>query len=108
MPDIREPYNWTLFVSRGSIVISDPWDVATTIGSDPLEGNIDIAVGAPSRFQFDRPVLVNGAWMTCADITARHVGSTFTEASKTVPANIILRSDDHTISCATIGAVSIG
>jgi hypothetical protein len=94
-------------MNRGSIVISDPWDVVTKLGSDPLEGRIDIAVDAPSRFQLDRPVLLNGAWMTSADVTARHVGSTLTAASIAVPANIILLSDDRTVTCATIGTVSI-
>jgi hypothetical protein len=94
-------------MNRGSIVISDPWDVATTLGSAPLEGNIDIVVDAPSRFHLDRPVLVNGAWMTSADVTARYVGSTFTESRSAVPANILLLSDDRTVTCATIGTVSI-
>lgn len=94
-------------MNRGSIVISDPWDVATTLGSDPLTGNIDIAVDAPSRFHLDRPVLVNGALITSADVTARHVGSRLTAAGRAVPANIILQSDDRTVTCATIGTVSI-
>lgn len=94
-------------MNRGSVVISDPWDVATTLGSDPLEGTIDIAVDAPSRFQLDRPVLVNGAWLTSAEVTARHTGSTLTAACKAVPANIVLQSADRTVTCATIGAVSI-
>jgi hypothetical protein len=94
-------------MNRGTIVISDPWDVATTLGSDPLEGIIEIAVDAPSRFHLDTPVLLNGAWMTSADVTARYVGSTLTETCKTVPANIVLHSGDRKVACATIGTVSI-
>jgi len=94
-------------MNRGSIVISDPWEIATRIGSDPLEGNIDIGVGAPSRLQLDEAVLVNGAWMTSADVTVRHVGSTLTATCMAVPANILLHSGDRTVTYATIGTVSI-
>jgi hypothetical protein len=94
-------------MNRGSIVISDPWDVATTLGSEPLAGNIVIADDEPSLFLLDRPVLVNGVWMTSAEISGRHVGSRFMAACNGIPANIVLKSDDHTVTCATIGTVSI-
>ena len=92
---------------RASVVISDPWEIAIIIGCAPLEGNIDIGVGTPSRFQFDQAVLVNGAWMTSADVTVRHVGSTLTATRIAVTANILLQSCDRMVTCATIGTVSI-
>ena len=94
-------------MSRGSIVVSDPWDLASVVGSDPLAGTLEFHAAGSATIQLDRPVHVNGVAMICAEVTARHLGRTFTAHCNAVPANIVFRSDDRASSCSAIGTVSV-
>ena len=94
-------------MSRGSIVVSDPWDVVSALGSEPLPGILEIRADGSATFQLDRPVAVNGVAMKFAEVTNRHLGMKFAVHCSAVPANIVLWSDDRASSCSAIGTVSV-
>ena len=94
-------------MSRGSIDVSDPWDVASILGGLSLAGNFEIHAAGSATFRLDRPVLVNSVAMSSAEVTTRHLGTTFAPHCNAVPANIIFRSDDRESSCSAIGTVSV-
>jgi hypothetical protein len=94
-------------MSRGSIDVSDPWDVASIVGSKPLTGFFEFIAADSATFRMDRPVYVHGVAMICAEVATRHVGKTFEVHCNAIPANIVFRSEDRTSSCLAIGTVSV-
>ena len=94
-------------MSRGSIDVSDPWDVASILGGQPLTGVFEIHAAGSATFRMDRPVLVNGVAMKSAEVSTRHLGTTFAAHCNAVPANIVFRSEDRASSCSAIGTVSV-
>lgn len=87
--------------------VSDPWDVASIVGSQPLTGLFEFVAADSATFRMDRPVFVHGVAMNYAEVTTRHVGTTFAVHCNAVPANIVFRSEDRTSSCSAIGTVSV-
>lgn len=94
-------------MSRGSIDVSDPWDVASIMGGQLLTGVIDIHTAVSATLRLDRPVILNGVAMKSADVAARHVGTKIAENCYAVPANIVFWSDDRKSSCSAVGTVSV-
>jgi hypothetical protein len=94
-------------MSRGSIDVSDPWDVASIMGGQPLTGVLEIHTAVSATLRLDRPVIVNGVAMKSAEVAARHVGTKIAEHCHAVPANIVFWSDDQELSCSAIGTVSV-
>ena len=94
-------------MSRGSIQVSDPWDVASIVGCQPLAGTFDIQAAGSATFRMDRSVQINGVAMRSAVVTTRHAGTAFAAHFNAIPANIVFWSEDQTSSCSAIGTVSV-
>jgi len=94
-------------MSRGSIVVSDPWDLASILGGEPLAGTFEITSAESARFQLDHPVIVNGDVVRSGEVATRHLGTSFAEHRASVPANIVFRSVERTSSYTAIGTVSV-
>ena len=94
-------------MSRGSIDISEPWDVASILGCQPLAGFFEIHADGSATFRLDQSVILDGVPMKSAEVTIRHLGTTFAARCKAIPANILFRSEDRTSSCFAIGTVSV-
>jgi hypothetical protein len=94
-------------MSRGSIRVSDPWELASIVGDQPLLGSIEIGNAEFGAIRFDRPISINGATIEYAEVTTRHLGTSFAEHCNAVPANILFLSADGTGSFPAIGSVSV-
>ena len=94
-------------MSRGSIVVSDPWEVASILGGEPLTGTFVINTAESATFRLDQSIRVNGVEMKSGEVMIRHLGTSFVEHCRAVPANILFLSDEPTSSCSAIGTVSV-
>jgi hypothetical protein len=92
---------------RGSLTVSDPWDLAAIVGCEPLAGIVERWTPNSATLRLDRPLTIDQAVIVRAEVSIRHVGREFAEQCTAIPANISFLTEDQAPAFAAIGSLSI-